>query len=57
MLTFKIENEMDFHVKVVHFLKRDTLTASSLLHWVKTKILSIKGSIPLRRDTFEVLQT
>ena len=31
-LTFKIENEMDLHVKIVSFLRRDTLTVSSLLH-------------------------
>ena len=32
-LTFKIENEMDLHVKVVSFqLRRDTLTVFSLLH-------------------------
>ena len=56
-LTFKIENEMDLHVKVVSFSRRDTLTVFSLLHQVKTKILPIKESIPLRRDTFVVLQT
>ena len=31
-LTFKIENEMDLHNKVVSFLRRDTLTVSSPLH-------------------------
>ena len=51
MLTFKIESETNLHVEVVH-----TITVSSLLHWVKTKVLSIKESIPLRRDTFVVLQ-
>ena len=56
-LTFKIENEIDLHVKVVFSLRRDTHTVSSLLHQVKTKILSIKELIPLRRDTFMVLQT
>ena len=31
-LTFKIENEMDLHVKVVSFLKKRYLTVFSLLH-------------------------
>ena len=31
-LTFKIENEMDLHVKVVSFLERDTPKVFSLLH-------------------------
>ena len=56
-LTFKIENEMDLHVKVFLSLRRDTLTVFSLLHQVKTKILTIKESIHLRKDTFVVLQT
>ena len=57
MLTFKTESETDLHVKAVHFLKkRYPFTVSSLLHWMKTKILSIKESIPSRRDTFVFLQ-
>ena len=56
-LTFKIENEMDLHVMSFLSLRRDTLTIFSMLHKVKTKILSIKELIPLRRDAFVALQT
>ena len=55
-LTFKIENEMDLHVKVVSFLKvryPHSLLVSSL---VKIKILPIRESTPIRKVTFVALQ-
>ena len=56
-LTFKIENEMDLHVKVVSFLKKRHPHSLFTVTLGETKILPIKESIPLRRDTFVVLQT
>ena len=56
-LTFKIESEMDLHVKVVHFLKKRyphnlfTVTLGEAQETVYKRIDS------LRRDTFSVLQT
>ena len=56
-LTFKIKNEMDLHVKVVSFLKKRYPHSLFTVTLGETKILSIRESIPLRRDTFVVLQT
>ena len=56
-LTFKIENEMDLHVKVVSFLKKRYPHSLFTVTLGETKILSIKELIHLRKDTFVVLQT
>ena len=56
-LTFKIENETDLHVKVVFLLKKRYPHSLFTVTLGENKILSIKESIPLRRDTFVVLQT
>ena len=48
-LTFKIENEMDLHVKIVSFLKKRYPHSLFTVTLGETKILSIKESIPLRR--------
>ena len=55
-LTFKVENKMDLHVKVVSFLKKG-YPHSLFTVTLGEKILPLKESIPLRRDTFMVLQT
>ena len=54
-LTFKIENEMDLHVKVVSFLKK-RYPHSLFTVTLGENQLPLKESIPLRRDTFMVLQ-
>ena len=54
--TFKIENEMDLHVKVVSFLKK-RYPHSLFTVTLGENQLSIKESISLRKDTFMVLQT
>ena len=56
-LTFKIENEMDLHVKVVSFLKKRYPHSLFTVTLGETKILSIKELIPSKIDTFVVLQT
>ena len=56
-LTFKIENEMDLHVKVVSFLKKRYPHSLFTVTLGENQVLSIKELIPLRRDTFVVLQT
>ena len=56
-LTFKIENETDLHVKVVHFLKKRYPHSLFTITLGETQdTVYIKESIPLRRDTFAVLQ-
>ena len=56
-LTFKIENEMHLHVKVIFFLKKKYPHSLFTVTLGENKILSITESIPLKRDTFVVLQT
>ena len=41
MLTFKIENETDLHVKVISFLKRRFRTVYSASDWKRTRIVLI----------------
>ena len=56
-LTFKIENEMDLHVKVVSFLKKRYPHSLFTVTIGENQDTVHKESIPLRRDTFVVLQT
>ena len=56
VLTFKIENEKDLHVKVIHFLKKRYSHSLFTVTLGETKTLSIRESILLRRGTFAVLQ-
>ena len=56
MLTFKIENEMDLHVKVVFFFKKRYPHSLFTVKLGENQDTVHKESIPLRRDTFMVLQ-
>ena len=42
-LTFKIESELDLHIKVVSFLKKRYPNSILMLHWVKIRTLIIRG--------------
>ena len=57
MLTFKIENETDHHVKVVSFLKKRYSHSLFTVTLGENQDTVHKKLIPLRRDTFVVLQT
>ena len=56
MLTFKIENETDLHVKVVSFLKKRYPHSLFTVTLGENQDTVIKESIPLRRDTFVAVQ-
>ena len=56
-MTFKIENEMDLHVKVGSFLKKRYPHSLFTVTLGENQDTVLKESIPLRRDTFVVLQT
>ena len=56
-LTFKIENEMDLHVKVVSFLKKRYPHSLFTVTLGENQDTVLKESIPSKRDTFMVLQT
>ena len=56
MLTFKIENETDLHVKVVHFLKKRYPHSLFTVTLGENQDTVYKRIIPLRRDTFVFLQ-
>ena len=58
MLTFKIESETDLHVKVVHFLKKRYPHSLFTVQLGENQDTVYKRiNIPIRRDTFVVLQT
>ena len=56
-LTFKFENEMDLHVKVVSFLKKRYPNSLFTVTLGENQDTVHKKPIPLRRDTFMALQT
>ena len=57
MLTFEIKNEADLHIKVVSFLKKRFPHSLFTVTLGENQDTASKELIPLRRDTFMVLQT
>ena len=56
MLTFKIENEMDLHVKVVFFLKKKYPHSLFTITLGEIKTLAKKELTLIRKVTVEALQ-
>ena len=56
MLTFKIENETDLHVKVVSFLKKRYPHSLLVASLGENQDCSTRESTPIRKVTFMVVQ-